>query len=431
MNTLRFGRSVIMAGLLLVLAIGVIAPVSAQEPVTLTVWDNFTRDVETEMIEALHAEFIAAHPEVTIIREAYNTSDLTALLPTALTEASGPDVAMINQGFSSMGALVQAGLLLPLNEYADLYGWWGRYAAGLHARNTFSEDGTQFGTGNLYGVSNTAEVVGVFYWRADFEELGLEVPTTLADFEAVAAALAEAGKTPIMFGSLDGWPAIHTLGAVQHAFGTRAEVDAFTFRSEDGTYDTEANLLGAQKFMEWVDAGYFPRGFEGMDYDNATMGGFINHDTAMWITGSWAAGNILPAVGEEEVGFFVMPPADAEAAPLNIGGVGLAYGVRATSAVPEVAAAYIDFMTGFEAAEALLANGFLPAAPIDPASLVQGTLTADVVNAWAKISASDAVGHYWDWTVPDIAASIQEMIAKRITPEEFIAAVQAQYESAQ
>ena len=88
-------------------------------------------------------------------------------------------------------------------------------------------------------------------------------------------------------------------------------------------------------------------------------------------------------------------------------------------------------MTGFEAAEALLANGFLPAAPVDPASLVQGTLTADVVSAWARISVSDAVGHYWDWTVPDIAASIQEMIAKRITPEEFIAAVQAQYESAQ
>lgn len=413
--------------LLLLLTLLVVFPASAQDGVTIVVWDNFTREAETAMIEALNAQFMEANPGITIQRETYATEDLTTVLPTALTESTGPDVSMINQGFSNMGALVQAGLLLPLNDYADQYDWWSRYAEGLHARNSFSEDGSEFGTGNLYGVSNTAEVVGVFYWRADFEELGLEVPQTLEQFEAVLTALKDAGKTPIMFGSLDGWPAIHTLGAIQHSYATVEEVDAFTFRSEGGTFDTEANLAGAQKFLEWIDAGYFPIGFEGLDYDNASMGGFINHEASTWITGSWAAGNIIPELGEEEVGFFLFPHAVEGEPPLNIGGVGLAYGIRATSEHPDEAAAYIDFITGETAAQALLENGFLPSAPVVATAVTEGTLTSDIVNAWNTISSENAVGHYWDWTIPDMAAYIQELIARVTTPEQFIEQVEADY----
>ena len=404
-----------------------IIPAAAQEDVTLVVWDNFTRDAEQAMIEELNARFEEAHPGVTVQREAYSTDDITATLPLALSESTGPDVAMINQGAANMGALVGAGLLLPLNDYADQYGWWDRYGTGLHGRNMWSEDGTQFGGDNLYGVSNTAEVVGVYYWKSDFDELGLEIPQTQAEFESVLMSLVEAGKTPIVFGSLDGWPAIHTLGAIQHAYSTREEADAFTFGQEGGTYATEGNLTGAQKMVEWVNAGYFSPGFEGMDYDNATFSAFLNQEGSMWITGSWMNGSIIPEVGEEEVGFFLMPPAEEGAAPLNIGGVGLAYGIRATSENADLAAEYIDLMTGSEAAELLLQNGYLPATTFDSEALTEGTLTADVVNAWNTISSQDAVGHYWDWTIPDIAAYIQELMAGQITPEEFIDRVEQDY----
>ena len=163
-------------------------PVAAQDDVTLVVWDNWTRDAEQEMIETLNAEFEEAHPGVTIQREIYATDDLTNILPLELSSENGPDVTMINQGYGGMGALVEAGLLLPLNDYADQYGWWDRYAAGLHSRNSFSEDGKQFGVGNLYGVSVTAEVVGVYYHRDLFESHGLEVPQTLAELETLMNA---------------------------------------------------------------------------------------------------------------------------------------------------------------------------------------------------------------------------------------------------
>jgi len=403
------------------------APVQAQDSTTLVVWDNWTRDAEQAMIEQLDQEFQAAHPGVTIQREAYDTSDLTDILPLSLSEASGPDVAMINQGYTGMGALVKAGLLLPLNDYADQYKWWDRYATVLHGRNSFTADGTQIGEGNLYGMSNTGEVVGVYYWKQDFADLNLEIPTTLDEFATLLQTLKDAGKVPIVFGSLDGWPAIHEFGAIEHALSTVDDINNFIYRLPGGTFDTPANLHAAEMLVDWIDKGYFSPGYAGMDYDGATTTAFLNHEGVMWITGSWIAGTLSQNGDEETAGFFLFPPSEAGAPPLNIGGVGLAYGIRAGSTNADLAAEYIDLVTGAHAAELLLQNGFLPAAAVDASALTEGTLTADVINAWNTISSQNAVGHYLDWTMPDIAANIQELMAKQVTPEEFVAQVQADY----
>jgi raffinose/stachyose/melibiose transport system substrate-binding protein len=404
-------------------------PASAQDDVTLVVWDNWTRESEQEMIDTLNAEFEDAHPGVTIQRESYDTSDLTDILPLAMSEADGPDVAMINQGFSGMGALVEAGLLLPLEDYADQFGWWDRYAMGLHARNSFTEDGMTFGEGHLYGISYTAEVVGAFYHKDIFEANGLTVPETWDDFVSAIETLSEAGVTPIVFGSLDGWPAIHTWGAIQHAMADLESLDDFMFRREGGTFDTDYNLESAQMFVDWAEAGYFSPGFEGMDYDGATTSAFLNEEGAMWITGSWMAGTIIDQLGEEAVGFFVIPSVEDGAPPLSIGGVGLAYGIRATSENADLAAEYIDLVTGPHAADLLLEQGFLPAAEVDADTLEDGTLTKDVVEAWQTISSQNAVGHYLDWTVPNIAENLQELLGGVVTPEEFVADVEADYTS--
>ena len=248
----------------LLLAVLGTAPVVGQNQVTLVVWDDFSREAEQPMIEQLHKEFQTAHPGVTIKREVYSTDDITKTLPLALTEATGPDVSKINQGYTGMGGLVKAGLLLPLNAYADKYKWWDRYAKGLHLRNSFSEDGKQLGVGNLYALSNTAEAVGVFYHKKDFADLGLKMPTTFDEFEALLQTVKDKGKTPIVFGSLDGWPAIHLYSAIQDAYSSTDALDKFIYRLPGGTFDDKANLTAAQKLVSWVDKGYGSSGFAGM-----------------------------------------------------------------------------------------------------------------------------------------------------------------------
>ena len=86
----------------------------AEEQVLL-VWDQFYRKEESKVIETLNAEFEAAHPGVRIQREVKVLDDLRTTVKLALSKEDGPDVAQVNQGRNDMGALVEAGLLLPLS----------------------------------------------------------------------------------------------------------------------------------------------------------------------------------------------------------------------------------------------------------------------------------------------------------------------------
>jgi maltose-binding protein MalE len=89
----------------------------------LTVWDIWTRGVDSETIETLDQEFEAAHPGVTINRVGKSFDDMKATAQLALSNADGPDVAQINQGLSDMVALVKAGLLSDLTPYWQKYNW--------------------------------------------------------------------------------------------------------------------------------------------------------------------------------------------------------------------------------------------------------------------------------------------------------------------
>lgn len=425
---MRTYRNFGLLAILLILVVSIM-PVAAQDEVTLVVWDNFVRDAEQPMIEELNAQFEADHPGVTIQREIYETQDLGVTLPRALSESTGPDVAMINQGATNMGALVAAGLLLPLNDYADQYDWWSRYGAGLHARNSVSDDGTQVGSGSLYGMSVTAEVVAVFYNKTIFGEVGIEVPATWDDLVTGLQTIKDAGYVPITFGNLEGWPGIHTYGALAHVYSNIKDIDDMIYRREGGTFLTEGNLNGAQTFVDWIDAGFFSPGYAGMDNDNQATAEFTSGESAMWLAGNWNSGTIIAALGEEAVGMFLLPsPIGDEVAP-TIGGIGLGYGIRATSENADLAAEYIDLITSPEAANTLFDYGYVPAITVDDSKLTEGTLTADIVHSWNTIAQADQVGQYFDWTLPDIGSRIQELAGKQLTPEEFVNAVEADYEA--
>ena len=92
-----------------------------------------------------------------------------------------------NQGYPDMGSFVSGGLLRPEDDYAKLYGWDTYYPQQLLDWNKFSADGKDWQSGNLYGVSQTGEIVGVYYNRKILKDLNLEVPQTITEFQADAA----------------------------------------------------------------------------------------------------------------------------------------------------------------------------------------------------------------------------------------------------
>jgi len=402
----------------------------ATEEMTLVVWDQFYRDVESNVMDTLNSEFEAAHPGVKIERVVKTLDDLKVTLKLALEKSDGPDVAQVNQGRSDMGAMVQADLLLPLNDYSAEYKWDERFSSSVASRNSFTADGKTFGQGNLYGVSPTAEVVGVYYNKGIFEANGWKVPTTFDEFETLLADIKAKGITPISFGSLDGWPAIHEFSAVQHLLVTPDYINNLVYGVNNVSFDTPENQEAARIMQDWVDKGYFTDGFSGVGYDDGNKL-FKAGEGAMTITGSWLAGELITDT-DQQFGFFLLPAKYPDKVRMAIGGVGIPFAIRKTSAHADMAAAYLDWMVSPRAAELWAQAGIMPAMPLPADSKVdQGTLFADTMTAWNTINKENAVGHYIDWATPTfydtLVAELQKVVGKTQTPEEFTAAVEKDY----
>ena len=176
--------------------------------VTLTVWDQEVRGGQAKQIKRLNQAFQEKYPNVTIKRVAKSFTDLNTTLKLAVSGPKAPDVVEANQGRPVMGQLVKGGLLAPMDAYADAYGWEDRWSKTLLELNRFSSDGQQFGSGNLYGVSQMGEIVGVYYNK----DKASSVPQTFGEFEQMLADAMgdkvgfflmpgpEAGRDPVSLG---------------------------------------------------------------------------------------------------------------------------------------------------------------------------------------------------------------------------------------
>jgi raffinose/stachyose/melibiose transport system substrate-binding protein len=386
-------------------------------PVTLTVWDQEVRGGQRRQIARLNAAFEERYPNVTIERVAKSFTDLNTTLKLAVSGDRAPDVVQANQGRSVMGQLVKGGLLRPLDSYAEAYGWADRYPPVLLDLNRFSEDGETFGEGNLYGLSQMGEIVGVFYDR----ERVPEPPATFADFEAGLR------KGDIAFGNLDRWPGIHEFQAVQNAFAPPEAVRDFVFGRESASFDTPENQEAAAKLQQWARDGRFTPDVNGTGY-NAAWQAFTEGKGRFLIAGTWLLADLTEAMGDR-VGFMLMPPREDGGPPVALGGESLPFAVTAKSEHPDVAAAYIDFLTNADAARVLVETGNLPAMPASTQpSTRAGT---EVFEAWAALSEAEGLVPYLDYATPtfydDLTGAVQRLLAGRVEPAEFTSDLQADY----
>ncbi len=399
-----------------------------KEDVTLTVWDQEVRGGQNAQIEQLNKEFMDEYPTVTIKRVAKSFTDINKTLKLAVSDDNPPDVVQANQGRVVMGQLVTGGLLRPLDDYAEAYGWADRYSPTLLELNSFSADGKQFGTGNLYGLSQVGEIVGVYYNKEKLAGLNLDIPKTFGEFADALETAKQGGEIPIQFGNLDKWPGIHEFQAVQNEFAPKDYLRQFVFGLGDVSFDTNENTQAASVMQQWVDSGYFTPGFNGVKYDDASAA-FTKDEGVFLITGTWQA----PLFGEEmgkNVGFFLMPPAQSGADPIALGGEGLPFAITTGSDQPEAAAAYIDFITNEHAAEVITETGGLPA-PKGAPNVPSGTVLGDIFTAWEQLNATDSIVPYIDYATPTfydtITASVQELMAARVAPESFVDTVNQDY----
>lgn len=397
--------------------------VAAAGDVTLTVWDINSEGAGNDLQEALNASFSKKYPNVTIKRVARSFTDNKTTLGLALDSPDAPDVVQANQTYSDMGTFISGGLLRPLDDYADLYGWRDAFPAGQLAINSYTQDGKSWQQGSIYGLSQTGEIVGIYYNKTLLEQAGVKVPVTISDFDASLAKVKAAGILPISFGNSEGWPAIHEFGIIQAAMTGAKDVRALV-TSTGGKWTADTNVEAATMLQSWAKNGYLTPDSGGVAPD-AARDAFTKGQAAYYISGTWNAPNVSDALGED-AGFLALAP-DGSTTPTTTGGIGLAFAISSACQHTDVAAAYIDWLTNADAELAQLKSGALAAVVPDDYTPAAGVQT-DVIDFWKKVSKADSLAPYLDSTTTTFYATItsngQELIAQRITPEQFIQALQ-------
>lgn len=394
---------------------------------TLVVWDQETRLGSDRAMNRLNDEFMAKYPNIRIERVARSYDDSKTTLKLALSGEDPPDVVQANNARSDMGAFVPAGLLQPLDSYARKYGWQQRFPASVRQFTTFTPDGKTYGRGNLYGVPQSGEIVGVYYNKDKLAKLGLPPPKTWEQFDAALAKAKRAGMLPLQFGNLDQIGGVHLWGAVQARFAALDTARRLALGQPGASWTTPSGRAAADYARSLADNGYLPPGFNGLTSDDAAAK-FGEGEGLFLMTGTWMLSDLNEALGDR-VGFSVLDGKNGE--PATIGGTGLPWSITAKSRHHDAAAAYIDFITGPHAMDVLQRNETLTVVPPPNPGRRVPPLQREITRAWNAISGGRALLPYPDYATPSfwdtLTAAAQDLLAKQRTPQEFLDVLQQDY----
>lgn len=402
---------------------------ASAEVVTLTFWDLEEGGGATNTRGELIAEFEASHPNIKVNRVIKSFDDLNATVKFALQGREAPDIAAVNQGFTVMGALVTGNLIEPLDEYAARYGWTDRIPSGVLRLNSFKPDGSAFGSGTLYGVSMTAEIVGIFYNKARLAELGLELPTTIDEFASAARVAHDRGGVGIAFGTLEKNPAMHLFTTLQNAYIDPSYLLDWVFISKPGlTFDQPGERRAAELLQALAHEGVFTPDFLSVGRDDAVEQFANGSGLFLMGHGSWKVGELTEKMGDS-VGFMLAPREVAGDTRVATGSGGIAFSIAAASTHKDEAAELLDFLMTAHAGSLFAANGDLPAMAADQQP--PPGVFADAAAAWEEVRAGNTVVPFQDWATTTMLETtrnnVQELMAGRITPDELIERIQADY----
>ena len=371
------------------------------------------------------AQFEAANPGVTIDASYLGWDDFMATIKLKLADNNPPDLAHGNQGFTVDGTLVQNGLIISLEKYADQYGWKDLFADGALAEFMWSDDGSTWGSGNLYGINPVAEDLIVYYNKSKLNALGLSVPNSFEDFENALAVSKEAGEKPIILGGADGWPIIHVWGIIDGAFVDPNHTRGWIFNPKNFEFNTPSRMDAAKKLADMAAAGYFGSDSLGIGYDDANAM-FINGDGVFNLTGTWMTAQLDEGMGDN-VGAFAMPTSGGS----SVGGGGsfaLPWHISSKASNPDLAAKFLAHLMSNDFVDDLMEVGRVPAQA--PTIAPTSNLQAEVIASSNALVGANAKTFYTDWATPGmydvVTQELQKLIGGAASAEDFISAMAAE-----
>jgi multiple sugar transport system substrate-binding protein len=265
---------------------------------TLVINSDTSDPAPKAALEQAIKDFEAENSDITVKWNLFDHEGYKTSIRNFLT-ADAPDVANWYAG-NRMLPYVNAGLFEPVDDvWAD---------AGLN-ETLASSAASMTIDGKKWGVPFTYYNWGVYYRKDIFENLGIDVPKTWADFKAAGATLNANNVTPITIGTKYLWTAggvfdymnLRTNGYDFHMALTKGEVSW----TDDRVKATFAN------WKELVDEDFFLENHAALTWQEA-LAPMVQGDAAMYVMGNFAVAPLREAgLSDDQIGFFQFPQIDA------------------------------------------------------------------------------------------------------------------------
>jgi raffinose/stachyose/melibiose transport system substrate-binding protein len=401
-------------------------PNCGTQPVKLSAYFETGFDIPFKLAD----EFTKQFPNVTFDIKQDQFTNLINETPRLLSGDNPPDLIRL----PTMVSFAKEGLLMNLDDYSKAYGW-DQWPVPQLNQNRVAADGTR-GSGALYAMGLNYSLTGIFYNKKLAAQIGMtEPPKTLAEFDDLLAKAKAAKLLPIMeWGSAkSGMGLAFPLQALMASVGPTQPINDWIFQKKGATIDTPDNLKAAQHLEQWVKSGYFPPDINAIEYTDAAAR-FTKGEGVFTFNGDWQnAGYDKDMAGN--VGFFLMPPADAGGSPAAMSAP-LTYGIAAKAKNADCAAFFFNWIATNDAARKIdvTIGGSNPGGPADATmpSVTAGSVTNETLGAGPIVGKAGTSMDFIANSTSSIFAQgwtpeLQKMVGGKQDAAGLLKAVQAEY----
>lgn len=310
---------------------------NGEEIVTLNVWHQWTEgnDFGPEYEKAI-AKFEEENPTIKINTEVLNTDAYKTKIQTEFSGSASAIDVFFYWGEGKAKQLVDAGKLLPLNDYLT--------EETLSKLKPGSLDAFTFGE-EIYSLPTFGWYMTLFCNQELFDQAGAKIPTTYDELlDAVGKLSKLDGITPLASGAKDGWNAAFIYEAL--ALREVGAENVNKMLSGEIAFDDAGYVEAANKVVELYQAGAFGKNpLEGSSTDADTL--IFSGKAAMRLMGSWFANSIYndkSSIVQDKMIATKIPMGDLENEADFAGGYIESFFANKNTKNPEAAAKFTIFI---------------------------------------------------------------------------------------
>lgn len=400
--------------------------VSAAEKKTIKFFHRFPDEPFNSFIEDKIAQYEEEHPDIDIVVESAQNDPYKEKLKVVVGGDDCPDIF-----FSWCGEFterfIREDLILDLTPYLDADQEWKDSLMESQMVNYTLDDGM------VYGIPFRLDAKLFFYNIDQFEEAGVEVPTTFDELIEACKKLQDAGFTPIAYGNQEKWPASHYIGTINQ-MTVSDEVRAKDYTPTTGEF-TDPGYQEALEYYEQLIP-YFNENSNGIAADMARTN-FCMGNGAMY----YAEVIEIPYINNPDTGInpdlnfgmFKFPEIEGAGNPNILTGVPEGFVVSSKTEYPDECVEFLKWFLGKDVGtEQAQTIGWLNASK----GTTDGVENQSLLDAYDVITSAEKMGPWFDNALystlcDEYLTDVSDLTNGDITPEEAMTKIQAKAKEAQ